>query len=125
MTRYLPLLLALSACASESGTPLPTQCSKDAVSGTYKLEYSKESGNCNTPPTSLVKVGTPDTTGCQKTNETYSEGDCKQETVFMCPDGLRITQIFRQITSDGSRMEGTQSIAGPCNGLFRVVGTRQ
>lgn len=112
--------------------------------GTYMMEFQKTSGTCLNMDPFLVELGdssdpppTPgaaatDPTACQRTGETWSEGNCTLETKTFCPakgtaQSWSLIMISRQVTEDASRLEGTADliVSSACTGKYTLTATRR
>lgn len=110
------------------------------------MTLSEQSGTCGSVSPGLVALdpnaGVPN--GCTLHSETWSEGNCKLERVLTCSGTYsepttwggrgaytnKTTAVTRQVTSDGSRLEGVMtmeidSTSGPCLSTYGMVAVRQ
>lgn len=138
----------LIACAADSQPDTrPTSCEKTQRSGTYMMTYAEQSGGtCGAMPSGLVRFdpNAPAGDGCMVQSEAWSEGDCTLERDVTCTGTYasptqyggkgaftnHMTAVTRQVTADGSRIEGTITMrielsSGACSSTYAVVATRQ
>lgn len=138
----------LGCASSDDGPAQPSSCDPAQRGGTYRLKMTTQSGNCGDVPESIVSFAPTDplADGCTFiTPDRYSEGNCKLERSFECVAQIddpaayggkstrttRTVGFSRQMTADGSRIEGvmTTSVsgtsAGPCTGTYGLSAVRQ
>ena len=115
-------VLGVSAgCASSA--PGPTHCNRSDRHGSYLVSFANVSGNCPTPPQTLINMDEPST--CTPVTVRWSQNDCRLETTSYC-GGTHITGLTTQENQDGSHLDGTLSVQdSSCLGTFHIDYQRQ
>lgn len=138
MKRYLwaGLSVCLVGCSSaDNGDSKPSSCDPNRRAGTYLMTATTRSGDCGKLESSLVVLDPAETgaaDGCTVRSERFSEGACALERTVTCVSGKLKTEavgISRQVTADGSRLEGILTVVltgeSYCRGTYDVVYVRQ
>lgn len=137
-------LLVTSSCSSATEDARPTSCSKSDRTGTYQQTMTRVSGTCPNVGPQVVQLtdGVATSAGvaggsggtCTTVSARWTENDCKFESAVDCtnPDSTsRAVGVTRQVTEDGSRLEGTSTITvrllsgESCTGTYSLVAIRQ
>ncbi len=137
--------LMLVGCSVETKPVQPASCSPDQRVGTYMVSFVERSGSCGPVPDQLVSFNAADIgQNCELHSERYSEGSCKLERDITCQERVkddlawggwstvetRTTGVTKQVTADGSRIEGTATVSiddghKPCTSTYDIVAVRQ
>lgn len=126
----LVTLLFAVGCGSSPTPQQPTACDPASQRvGTYQAVFTQTSGNCGPVADQLVILGPNGPGGdgsCQVTSAAWSDGNCRLDVSQTCIGGETITSYSVQTTSDGSELQGVESIYTPqCAGEYSVTLTRQ
>src|SRR5436190_2307132 len=87
--------LALAGCGGgsgdddEAGPAKPTSCLRSDQTGTFLVQYDRQSGDCSVPPDHLVRIDDPTALddGCVlDAPDEWSENDCKLAQSYSCTD---------------------------------------
>ncbi len=143
------LALLAGACTAETSSAAapPATCDKTTERvGTYLATYTEKSGTCGELDQQMISLnpgtgGESLSEGCELRSDVWSEGDCKSERVVRCQEQLQdrsgvvnmtlnSTFVTRQMTEDGSRIEGTFSLSlsgdvEPCSSVYSFTMVRQ
>jgi hypothetical protein len=152
MTRYagaalVVVTMVLAACGDdEDSPPRPTSCDPTTQRvGTYLMSFAEVSGTCGPVSSQLVSLNPgAEADGCTIHSEVLSEGGCKLERTLTCVAQVRddtqwggiaivtnnTTAVTYQRTQDGSRIEGTMTVAldngrSSCRSTYSVAAVRQ
>jgi len=139
---FLPsvVLLVISCSSGDETGGRPTTCKRSDRTGTYKISYFRQGGDCGDLPQEVARIesGGAIITGpakCTVSNERWSNNDCTFESTSACttPESTSTgTGITHQETKDGSWLSGTVTVevrkpdgAYVCRGTYTMSASRQ
>lgn len=130
-------MCAVAACGGSGNE----NCDFSKNTGTYKIHWEAQNGNCGDIPDSLVSIQAGDTSdgsACTFSENNQDEADCKVETAFTCNDAadgyvFSYTASLKVTKDDGSELKGPISVTAKysstgqlaCSGLYTVTYERQ
>jgi hypothetical protein len=133
------LALALLGCDPDASETQPEEpgfaCAIDALTGTWRVTYSEQDGDCGPVASETVSLGGTggDAGGCKTTKAAVSADRCSREFDFTCPttDGegsQRWTGITRQVSARRLESDATAQLQHPelgvCRSTYTMVWTR-
>jgi hypothetical protein len=133
----LALVLVFAGCAGSDDEDRPSSCQRTDRSGTYLAHFETLSGTCGDLPDSVLSLTAPTSNAsqqCVREQETWSERDCKLESVTICTTdtgSVRNTMVSRVERAGGAVLTGTATNqislkdGSGCVGTYRLTMTRQ